>query len=62
MVLLAFATLYGYSSGKYSLNTLAKIRNSFFCELCSLLCIADNTLVDLSNNARVVPTGAFGLP
>ena len=26
------------------------------------MCIADNTLVDLSNKANVVPTGAFGLP
>ena len=26
------------------------------------MCIADNTFVDLSSNASVVPTGAFGLP
>ena len=62
MVVSLFATAYGYSCGKYSWKTLDSILNSFFCELCNRLCIADRTLVDLSSNANVVPTGAFGLP
>ena len=54
--------MYGYSGGKYSLNTVDNNLNSFLCDACNLLCIADKTLVDLSNKAKVVPTGALGLP
>ena len=55
-------TSYGYSLGKYNLNTRARSLNSSFKLTYILLWIADIVLLPLSNSATVVPTAACWFP